>query len=223
MPVSDSEYQDALREVSAHLDALGLDIIGNIDEQEGDLSIDGFLVDAAGRSMAVSATKDHEWFRVEYEFDVRTEYMEIDQIESHLQEKGIRTDEEVRTALEEGIETDLNDITHEDFVEAAQDDIENINHKKLNHALISHLASGENMYSVYNDGGVVFGFNVGQRLFAYDDSFGKPEIHSTIQTLVNTTSKPVNLLSDAYDVQQIDLSTADDGQGFDPNDPHAFR
>lgn len=223
MPVSDSEYQDALREVSAHLDALGLDIIGNIDEEDGDISIDGFLIDAAGRSMAVTTSKEHEWFRVEYEFDVRPEYMEIDQIESHLQEKGIRTDEEVRAALEEGIETDVTDITHNDFVEAAQEDIENINHKKLNHALISHLASGENMYSVYNDGGVVFGFNVRQRLFAYNDSFGKPQMHSTVQTLINITSKPVNLLSDAYDVQRIDPSTANDSQGFDPNDQRAFR
>ena len=222
MTISDSDYQDALLQISEYLQTLGIEIIAEIDEERGDTSIDGFLVDAGGREIAITGTPSLEYFRAEIEYDVRGECVEINEVEKRLQERGINRDEEVRAALEDGIEIDLDDITHEDFIEAAEESISQINHDELQHTLISHLAEGENVFNLYNDQGIVFGFSISRRIFVYENSFTISKFNSELQEIVNSSIIPHNLLADVYNLGSINVDTGDD-RGISPSDDPAFR
>jgi hypothetical protein len=223
MPVSDSEYKEALREVSEYLDSLNIEIVGDIDAEQDGHSIDGFVIQGAGRKISIWGTKAHEWFEVRHEFDVRGEFMEIHKIENSLQEQGIKSDEEVRAALNDGIEVNLEDVSHDDFVSAASNKIEQIDHDKLNHTLTTQLSDEDNIFTVLNTNGIIHGFSIARRAFVYEDSFSMSDLFSIIQSIVNDTIVPTNLLADAYGTQKIDPNRAGEGSGIEPSDDPAFR
>ncbi len=224
MAASDSEYNEMLRDLVDYANELGYDVVGEIESDEAAVSVDGFVIDCAGPQISLITAPTQRWVTIQFTFDVREQCILDDRAQSKITNADVSTPEEAEEAFEEGIEIDAGEATHSDFVEAVTDRIEAIDYQALEHELVTRLASDDNLYSVLkDDSGIIYGFQLKQRGFVYEDEYGLSEFFSDVQGVVNDSKVPSNLIAQAYNLGNISLESENQQSSMSPDADPAYR
>lgn len=217
------EYGEALRDISSWVEKVGFDITGDVDDEDSEgNSVDGYVIEAANRQIVILGSPNRDWFQAEIQVDVRGDYLQQDYLEQKVSEHDLDTPEKIQEYLESEGGVEIEDATHEDFLEAAESEIHAIDENELRFAMISHLAQESNIYQLSAENGVIFGFDLSRKLFVYEDNYTKEDLFEQLQSIVNYSIPARKLLYDAYGVGEIQIEDGDESGELKPSEDRTF-